>query len=113
MHFEDRDEWMITGCNTNLHPQWTNDIETGNNKLGSPSVFTFRNHFGNNLLFDETMSWLLDCDLYKRMYEKYGEPKILDVKNIIIGQGDHQMTYILTNEEKLAEHNYIQQKYAK
>lgn len=111
MHFEKEDEWMITGCDTNLHPQWTDDIETGNNKLGSPSTLTFRNHFEHNLLFDENMSWLLDADLYKRMYKKFGRPKILDTKNIMIGQGDHQMTHILTNEEKLAEHNYMKQKY--
>lgn len=113
MHFEDEDEWMITGCNTNPHPRWTNDIETGNNKLGSPSVLTFRNHFKDNLLFDEKMSWLLDCDLYKRMHAKYGLPKILNANNVYIGQGDHQMTHILTPEQKLAEHNYLKQKYGK
>lgn len=110
-HFDDSDEWMITGCDTNLHPYWTDDIVTGNNHLGSPSCLTFRNHFEDNLLFDERMSWLLDCDLYYRMYEKYGLPKILETKNILMGVGDHQMTNILTDEEKLSEFNLIKEKY--
>lgn len=105
------DEWLICGVDTNPHPQWTSDIETGNNKLGSPSALMFRNNFENNILFDENMSWLLDCDLYKRMEEKHGTPAILQGIHVFIGQGDHQMTHILTDEEKLAEHEYIKQKY--
>jgi hypothetical protein len=102
-------DWMITGCNTNPHPYWTDDIETGNNHLGSPSVLTVRRK--TMVFFDETMSWLLDCDLYRRMYDLYGPPKILDTINVMIGVGDHQMTQILTNEEKLSEHKYMQKKW--
>lgn len=109
--FDPDDEWLITGVNTNPDPYWTDDIEDGNNKLGSPSALTFRNHFEDNLLFDERMSWLLDCELYKRMYERYGLPSILSGVNVNLGTGSHQMTYILTDEEKLAEHKLIKQKY--
>jgi hypothetical protein len=108
-NFEFQDDWMITGCNTNPHPYWTDDIRAGNNRLGSPSCLTLRNR--DPILFDERMSWLLDCDLYHRLYEKYGEPKILDSVNVIIGVGEHQMTHILTDEEKLLEHKLIQEKY--
>ncbi len=110
-NFGEKDMWMITGCDTNPHPYWTDDIETGNNKLGSPSCLTLRNFFP--LLFDEKLSWLLDCDLYKRLYDKRGKPKILDEVNVIMGVGDHQMTQILTNEEKLSEFNYMKNKYEK
>lgn len=105
-------EWLIHGVNTNPTPRWTIDIETGNNKLGSPSALIFRNHFEDNLLFDERMSWLLDCDLYKRMYKKYGLPRILPGVHVELGIGDHQMTNILTDEEKLLEHELIKKKYA-
>jgi glycosyltransferase involved in cell wall biosynthesis len=110
-NFKDDTEWLITGCSTNQVPYWTDDIETGNNKLGSPSVLTFRNRFADNLLFDENMSWLLDCDYYRRMYDRFGEPKIMPVKNIIIGEGDHQMTHILTDEEKMKEYIYMNKKH--
>lgn len=105
-------EWLINGVNTNPSPHWTDDIIAGNNKLGSPSALTFRNHFEDNILFDERMSWLLDCDLYKRMYEKYGPPRILSGNLVELGIGEHQMTNILTDNEKLSEHEIIKTKYA-
>lgn len=107
-------EWLICATDTNPKPEWTNDIETGNNKLGSPSALMFRNHFEDNLLFDERMSWLLDCDLYKRMYEKYPFPQLFFLDEIMVNIGVHdgQMTNILTDEEKLLEHKIIKQKYA-
>jgi hypothetical protein len=108
-NFEFTDDWMITGADTNPHPYWTDDIETGNNKLGSPSALTMRR--GSAMMFDERMSWLLDCDLYRRMYDEYGPPKIIDSVGVNIGVGDHQMTHILTDEEKLAEHKLIRKKY--
>jgi hypothetical protein len=111
INFKDEDMWMISGCSTNPEPYWTDDIYMGNNHLGSPSCLTIRNK--DPLLFDEEMSWLLDCDYYKRMYDLYGPPKILEARNVVIGVGDHQMTHILTDEQKLAEYNYMHKKYEK
>jgi hypothetical protein len=102
--------WLITGVNNNLTPYWTADIETGNNKLGSPSALTIRNN--DPLLFDETMSWLLDCDYYKRMYARHGAPMILRGVHVEICEGDHQMTRILTQEQKRIEHDYLSKKYS-
>jgi len=86
--------WLICGTHNNPTPTWTDDIETGNNKLGSPSALMFCNRFDDNILFDERMSWLLDCDYYKRMNESYGRPAILEGNFITLGEGDHQMTHI-------------------
>lgn len=110
LHFKEEDEWMITGASTNPKPQWTENIHEGNNKLGSPSALTFRNHFDDNLLFDENLSWLLDCDLYKRLNDRYGKPKILEAINVSIGVHDGQMTNLLTDDYKLSEHMYMQNK---
>lgn len=109
-NFEFTDEWLITGADTNPHPYWTDDIHTGNNKLGSPSALTMRKR--SAMLFDERLSWLLDCDLYRRLYDEYGEPKIIDEIGVNIGIGDHQMTHILTDKEKLLEHKIMNKKYA-
>lgn len=103
--------WIICGTEDNPTPYSTNNIETGNNHLGSPSALMFKNYFEDNLLFDETMSWLLDCDLYKRMEKKFGSACILPGNYITIGKGSHQMTHILTDEEKLLEHEYMNKKY--
>lgn len=112
-NFKDEDDWMITGCDNNPNPYWTDDIQTGNNKLGSPSCLTFRNSPGKILYFDENLSWLLDCDLYRRWYDQSGEPKILPGVYINLGIGDHQHTNILTYEEKVSEYEYMLEKYGK
>lgn len=103
--------WLINACDTNPNPHWVDDIETGNNKLGSPSCLTMKN--GLNIYFDERMSWLLDCDLYRRLYDQYGPPTILPDICVNIGVHDGQMTNLLTNEEKLSEHYLIKEKYEK
>lgn len=107
--------WLITATDNNHNPYYTKDIETGNNRLGSPSALTILND--KPMLFDEEMTWLLDCDYYKRMYMAYGEPVILKVvgrkANVIMGIGKHQMTHILTPEDKELEHRYMRNKYDK
>ncbi len=108
--FKEKDHWLITGVDDNQNPYWTDDIEQGNNRLGSPSALTIRND-DNPLLFDERMSWLLDCDYYRRMYDRYGKPRILPGVHVILGKGAHQMTHVLSNQEKLEEHVYMNKKY--
>lgn len=108
--------WLVTGCMHddgemigNYHkPAWNDNIHLVNT-IGSPSVLAFENK--DPLLFDETLSWMLDADLYRRLYERYGLPTILDEDNVCIGIGSHQMTYKLTDEEKLKEVDYVTQKY--
>ena len=106
-------EWHISPCDTNPNPELTDDLHLGNNKLGSPSALTLRNHFEDNLLFDEKLSWLLDCDLYKRMRDKFGNPSITAYVDINIGVGDHQVTHLMNDDYKLSEHEYLQKKYEK
>ncbi len=110
--------WLATGClhdsgDGNLYnphmPEWTDDIETGNNRIGSPSVIAIRN--GLDIYFDEKMNWLLDVDFYKRMKEKYGEPEYLYEYCTVIGTGDHQTTSIMSSDEKLSEKNYLNEKH--
>jgi len=106
--------WLVTGCEHDNHspdhyPRYNEDIHKGYNTIGSPSVLTILNK--NPLLFDENMSWLLDCDYYKRMYDKYGEPTILNTVNVGIGIHKGQATYILSDELKTNEHDYMLKKY--
>jgi glycosyltransferase involved in cell wall biosynthesis len=111
--------WLASGClHDNPHyddlinphyPTYNDDIHNGNNTIGSPSVVTIRK--GLDIWFDEEMSWLLDCDFYKRMYEKWGPPILLNSMDVALGIGEHQMTHKLTDTDKLLEHNYIQEKY--
>lgn len=111
--------WLVTGCLHDYggkakdphHAFYNNMIYTGNNTIGSPSVLTIENK--NPLLFDENMTWLLDCDYYHRLYQRYGEPTILDDLNVIMGIHEGQATHTMGEERKLLEEKYIREKYAK
>lgn len=119
-NFKEEDMWLATGC---LHkrkeevphsphlPEYTADIHTGNNRIGSPSVITLRNK--GLLLFDENLSFLLDCDLYRRYYDEYGPPKLLNDLNVVIGLGEHQTSQTMPSADKFKELNYMLKKYAK
>lgn len=114
--FNEDVSWLVTGCEHddgefigNPHwAKWGNEIFHGANTIGSPSVMAFKND--SPLLFDENMTWLLDVDLYIRMFERYGIPKILDDINTTIGIGTHQTTHLLTEEQKMQEHYYLKDK---
>lgn len=106
--------WLVTGCahdpGTHTHlPTWNDEIYKGINTLGSPSVLAFENH--DPLLFDESLTWLLDCDLYMRLHARYGLPTLLNDINVKIGIHEGQTTHLLADEIKQNEHNYLIQKY--
>lgn len=109
MMFGLQDSWMIVGTEDNQEPHWTDDLVKGNNKLGSPSALMMR--ASKAMLFDEEMSWLLDCDLYMRLKKLHGPPKILPGNYITLGKHDGQMTHILTDEQKRAEYELIKLKH--
>ena len=97
-NFKEKDVWMITGCSNNPHPYYREDANT----LGSPTTLTLKNNL--NIWFNESLNWMLDLDFYRRLYAKYGTPKILDKINVIIGLHPNQATNKLTDKEKNEEY---------
>lgn len=110
--------WLATGC---IHtedgktffgphyPYFSRGMATGDNTIGSPSVIMLRNN--DPLLFDEKMTWLLDCDYYIRLKERYGQPKLLQKICVVMGIGSHQTTHILPDTVKQEEQEYITNKH--
>ena len=111
--------WLATGC---VHDYGDGKFKdphlasitgiTGDkssNTIGSPSVVAIENK--DPLLFDEQMTWVLDIDYYKRLYERYGAPAILNSYDVVMGCGEHQATNILLEEEKRKEENYLIEKW--
>ena len=112
--FDKKTNWMVTGCINDKgqgehYASYNDRIHFGNNTIGSPSVLTIRND--NPLMFDENSNWLLDCDYYKRLFERYGQPTIFNSVNVVIGVGEHQATNIFTDDYKNKEHEYMLKKY--
>lgn len=112
-----KEGWLATGCIHDNHmdvlnphvPTWNSEIYKGFNTIGSPSVVCFENN--EPLLFDEKLSWMLDCDLYWRLFMRYGLPTLLDSIDIAIGIGTHQTTYTMMLEEKLREQKLVTKRY--
>lgn len=112
-------EWMIVGCAhidegspdifNEHHPQWTDDIYTGNNKLGGLSTLVIKND--TKMLLDEDFSWVVDCDLYRRYKDKFGLPDILDEINVIVDVGEHRLSNTLSDEFKSNEHEKLIKRY--
>lgn len=55
-------------------PEIKKTLVEGVNSIGSPSVLSFRN--GNWLSADESLKWMLDCDLYLRFGVRFGMPHV-------------------------------------
>jgi glycosyltransferase involved in cell wall biosynthesis len=111
--------WLSSGC---LHnngtetfyphaPIWNDDIYTGNNTLGSLSTLAMRRD--SALLFEEPLTWVVDCDLYYRLYLKYGPPMLLNDYNVVIQLREDSETNTIPDAVKREEINYLTKKYGK
>jgi glycosyltransferase involved in cell wall biosynthesis len=62
-----------------ITPVWNDDILTGPNTLGMPSMMAFRL---TDTLFDENLVTRMDCEFYYAMFKKHGVPEIIYKKHI-------------------------------
>jgi len=58
------------------NPKYSENIWTGNNTLGNPSNLTIKNQ--DLIFFDEELNWLVDCEYYYRLNNKFGKPTIIN-----------------------------------
>jgi len=74
--------WLISGCvhAKSIHfpyqrmiPYYHDNIHHGANTISSPSVLAIR----KKEYFDENLSLLIDCEMYKNLYIKYNNPIII------------------------------------
>lgn len=109
--------WQITACLHNHdgnigsphEPLWTEDIYTGNNRLGSVTTLSFRRE--SSLLFEEPLQWVVDVDLYYRLYLKYGKPYLNVDKGVIIDVRYDRLTHTIPPVIKKQEIDYLMKKY--
>lgn len=113
-------QWIATKfCHSNdginmyrdFYPTWVDDIWTGNNLIGCPSVITIKNE--NLLYFDETLNWLMDCEYYKRVYDIYGEPGILDEHTVVNRTNPDRLTNTIPPAQKQEEIERLKKSYRK
>jgi len=118
--FEDESvKWLVTDyVHTydrlnffNRHSPTINGMIYVINTLGTPSCVAVRND-DDLPLFDENLRWAGDCEWYKRLYDKYGDPKIVNEITAIhlLWRGQIANTFA-TSELQQKENEYIRSKY--
>lgn len=117
--FSPRDQWLVSACiHTNdgvhfyrpFHPRYTKNIHLGRNTISSPSVLTIRNE--DPLFFDENLLQRMDCDYYKRCYDRFGLPRVLDTVTVVNRAGPHQISQTLVTAAIAdREYRYLLAKY--
>jgi hypothetical protein len=79
------------------------------NTIGSPSVVSIRNK--DLELFNENLLWIMDCEYYKKVFDRHGNPGILTDDKVFICQHINQVTNLIDLELKRKEENYLKNKY--
>jgi glycosyltransferase involved in cell wall biosynthesis len=66
----------------------------GLNYIGCPSVCLIpKNNF-----FDTEVKYMFDCELWYRLFVKYGMPEIINEHKIIVTTGNHSLTHQLSSK---------------
>lgn len=117
----DKDTWLVSACEHSrdgetfdrpFYPKYNSRIHLGKNTLSSPSTLTLKNVAP--LFFNENLIWLMDCDYYRRCYDKFGAPKILNTITVVNRSGPHQVTKVLaTAQVRRHERRYMIEKFGR
>lgn len=92
-------------------PRYNSLIHYGRNTMSSPSTIAIRRE--SWLDFDPRLRWLMDVELYKRVYDKYGLPHIIPEVLVSNGVGPHQVSASLINPlTKIQEFIYVTAKHS-
>lgn len=79
-----------------LIPRYNPSLLDGINTISSPSVLAIR----GKELFDEKLVMMMDCEMYYRLYKKYGEPTIM--QDILVCNRIHDKQLQNQNQDKLS-----------
>jgi glycosyltransferase involved in cell wall biosynthesis len=114
-------KWILTGC---VHtedaenmfqpmvPRYHDKIYLGQNTISCPTVMTIKNN-NDMLLFDESLLWLVDVEYYKRCYDKFGLPTIINEIGAVNREQPNRVTNSMTKEIIDEETNRLANQYGK
>lgn len=85
------------------------ELARGCNTFGSPSAVAWKR---NDLIFDENLKWLFDCDFYARMAQIYGQPEFINT-TVLVREWDGMATRTVADGGvRIAELAYIESKFS-
>lgn len=110
--------WFVTACvhtddAVNMYdpmvPQYHDRIYAGINTISCPTVLTIKNE--DPPMFDETLNWLVDVEYYKRLYDRYGLPVIVDKICVVNRNAEVRTTNMTTESQKQEETRRVISRY--
>jgi glycosyltransferase involved in cell wall biosynthesis len=78
------------------------------NYFSSPSCLVLNQKV--DLLYNEELKWLVDVDLYSRLFKKYFKIKLISNASMVIGMGNQRVTNTITKKDILREFYLLTQK---
>jgi len=90
-------------------PKWNDRMIFGNNTIGCPSNLTIRKEVTER--FDKKLIWLMDCEYYIRLREKYGDPIYCHIPLNVQLLHDGQLTNKGAGNLQESESIYLKEKY--
>jgi len=105
LKFNEGAKWIVSGCahSKNIHqlynpmiPYYNHSMLDGINTISSPSVLAI----DGKEFFDEKLVMMMDCEMYHRLYKKYGEPTI--IQDILVCNRIHDKQLQNQNQDKLS-----------
>ena len=115
---QDKD-WFITACvhtddcitmYDRMTPYYHPRIYAGVNTISCPSVLTVRNN-EDLPVFDESLNWLVDVEYYKRLFDVYGDPVVIDTVCTVNRNAEVRTTNMITEKQKQEEIQRVIRKY--
>lgn len=92
------------------YPRWNDYIWSGHNTMGCPSGITIKNK--DLIFFDENLNWLMDCEYYQRMKDKFGVPDVLNEITVVNRTWGERLTDTISQDLKNKEFEILKTKYA-
>jgi hypothetical protein len=115
----DGGKWLLCGsCVTRdgtilerpMVPRLTEKLQFGKNTVSSPSVLAMHRDCAEQ--FDETLTWLMDVDLYKRLWDSYRDPVVLPDPLVVNRLHESQVSASISKALRHKELRYIRAKFA-
>lgn len=79
-------------------PAWNDNMIRGVNTFSSPSILSMKKGFIE--YFDENLTMLMDCEMYHRLYTKYGQPLIMQQIHISNREHQNQTSRLMQSQEE-------------
>lgn len=112
-------DWLLCGSGISRNsgsverpmvPRLTEKLQFGKNTVSSPSVLAMRR--SRMQRFDENLIWLMDVDLYKRLWDALGDPVILPQTLVVNRIHEGQVSASVSKSLRQKELRYVRQKFA-